>query len=234
MRWRWAVFGAVDAVAASALTLAAFAVAACAVGFGASACTADPPAGLPDRGPAVQVSMPSRPSTEALPVPSPDDSHAAVPNVDPFRAVSPAQGPVRLAVRAARPHAGTSAAAYDAYVSWVGAYLAAFARPGRDSGQLDRYATPWVARVVRQQAGWLAVRGWAEYGTAIVVSAVPHQAGAGAVVDACLDLSGLATRDAAGRLAGREHPVHTKARLTIYAGRWVVSAEEKTPVPRCP
>jgi hypothetical protein len=233
MRWRWAVFGAADAVAASALTLVAFAVAACAVSLGAAACTADPPAGLPDRGPPVQVSMPSRPGPEALPVPSPDDSHAAVPNVDPYRTVSPAQGPVRLTVRAARPHTGAPAAAYDAYLGWVGAYLAVFAQPGRDAGQLDRYSTPAVARVIRYQAGRLAVRGWAEYGTAIVVSAVPHQAGTGAVVDACLDLSGLATRDAAGRLAGREHPVRCLAKLTIAAGRWVVSAEQKTPVSRC-
>jgi len=221
-------------VAASALTLAAFAVAVCAVGLGAAACIAHSPAPLPDRDPAVQVSMPGRPDAEAVPVPSPDDSHAAVPDVDPFRAVSPAQGPIQLTVHAARPPAGASAAAYNAYLGWVRAYLDAFSQPGRDAGQLDRYATPAVARVIRQQAGALIVRGWAEYGTAIVVSAVPHQAGAVAVVDACLDLSGLATRDAAGRLAGREHPVRTQARLTTYAGRWVISAEEKTPVPRCP
>ena len=226
--------GAADAVAASALTLAAFAVAVCAVGLGAAACTVHPPTALPDREPAMQASTPGRPGAEAVPVPSPDDSHAAVPNVDPFRTVSPAQGPIEFAVHAARPRTGASAAVYDAYLGWVHAYLDAFSRPGRDAGQLDRYATPAVARVIRQRAGALIVRGWAEYGTAVVVSAVPRQAGAVAVVDACLDLSGLATRDAAGRLAGREHPVRTQARLTTYAGRWVISAEEKTPVPRCP
>jgi hypothetical protein len=223
-----------DALVAPALTLVAFAVAACAVGLGVVACSADPPAALPDRGPTVQVSTPSRPGAgDALSVPSPDDSHAAVPDVDPFRTVSPAQGPVRLVVRAARPHAGAPAAVYNAYRDWVGAYLAAFARPGRDAGQLDRYATPAVARMIRQQASALAVRGWADYGTAILVSAVPRQAGSGAVVDACLDLSGLATRDTVGRLAGREHPVRSRATLTVAAGRWVVSADQKTPVPRC-
>jgi hypothetical protein len=104
------VSGAADALAASALTLVAVAVAACAVGLGAAACTADPPAVLPDRGPAVQMSTPSQPAADALPVPSPDDSHAAVPNVDPFRTVSPAQGPVRLIVRAGTTRTGAGSA----------------------------------------------------------------------------------------------------------------------------
>jgi hypothetical protein len=198
---------------------------------GLAGCSARP-AALPDGGPVVPTA-PSAPSdrSRATP-PPPDDARPAVPDVLPGRVDSPAGGPVRLSVRAAGPAGGADRAAYQAYLGWTGAYLAALARPGQ-GGDVDRYATPTAAAAVRRQAAALADRGWAEYGTATVVSAGARANGATATVTACLDLSGLATRDAAGRLAGRDRPVRSAATLTLVAGAWLVAADEKTPVPAC-
>jgi hypothetical protein len=212
------------------MNVAALAVA-CTVGLGAAACQPGAPARLPDPGPA-PATRPAGPGP-ATASPAPAGDRPAVPDVDPGRTVSPVQGRVRLVVRGAGPAGGPARAAYLAYLGWVRAYLAAFARPGRDDGHLDRYATAAAAGVVRQRAGALAVRGWAEYGTAVAVSVLPHPAGSTATVTACLDLSGLATRDAGGGLAGREGPVRSVATLTAAGPRWLVARDEKTAVRRC-
>jgi len=216
----------------------ASAVTAC--GLGLTGCSAQPvpsrPApSLPD-GP-----TPSRPAgpaptgpaaTRPVPVPTPSPNDApAVPDVQPGRRVSPAAGPVRLDVRPAPP-AGPERAAYQAYLGWVGGYLAAYARPGRPD-TLSRYGTPGAVGAVRNQAAALASRGWAEYGTAVLVSATVRVTGPTATVRACLDLSGLATRDTAGRLAGRDRPVRSVARLTATGAGWRVDADEKAAVPAC-
>jgi hypothetical protein len=198
---------------------------ACALGLGATGCGSAPPAPLPDPGPA-----PAGTARPAAVTATAGDSRAAVPDVDPDRRVSPAGGQVRLVVRDGGAGGGPVRAAY---LGWVRAYLEAFARPGRGDGQLGRYATPAAAGVVRERAGALAVRGWAEYGTAVVVSVLAQPAGATATVTACLDLTGLATRDAGGGLAGREGPVRSVATLTAAGGRWLVARDEKTPVRRC-
>jgi hypothetical protein len=165
-----------------------------------------------------------------VPTPAPNDAQAAVPALDPARTVSPAQGPVRLTVRPGRPP-GVAGAVYLAYLGWLRGYLDAYARPGRPD-RLDRYATPAAAGAVRAQAARLAARGWAEYGSAVLVSA-SVSVSAGATVRACLDLSGLATRDVAGRLGGRDQPVRCTATLVAAGGRWQVSRDEKEEVPRC-
>jgi hypothetical protein len=205
-------------VARVAAGLLAAMLAAC----GLAGCSAGAASPLPD-GPPPAASAAAR-STPPRP-PVPDDSNAAVPDVDPNRVVSPAWGPVRLATPP-----GSAAAPYLAYVGWVRAYLGAYAAPGRPD-QLSRYATAAAAAVVRSQAAALAVRGWAEYGTARLVSVTVRVNGATATVRACLDLSGLATRDAAGRLAGRDRPVRSVATLT--APGWRVAADTKTAVARC-
>lgn len=198
-------------------------------GLSVAGCSPGPVTPLPDAPPASQPGR-ATPSAAAR-VPVPDDANAAVPDIDPDRAVSPAQGTVRLAVQAARP-AGPAAAPYRAYVGWVRSYLRAYAAPGRPD-TLASYGTPTAARTVRGQAAALATRGWAEYGSARLVSATVRVTGATAIVQSCLDLSGLATRDAAGRLAGRDRPVRSTATLTATAGRWLVGTDKKASVPRC-
>lgn len=189
---------------------------------------------LPDGGEVPAASAPTASPTgdDAARTPAPNDQQAAVPDVNPARTVSPAQGTVRLTVRAAPP-GGTAGAAYQAYLGWVRAYLAAYARPGQPD-RLAQYATPAAVAAVRAAAAGLAARGWAEYGSAVLVSAAVAPAGAGTVtVRACLDLSGLATRDAAGRLGGRDRPVGSTATLTAAGGHWRVSRDEKRVVAGC-
>jgi hypothetical protein len=214
----------------SGRAVAARAVAACALGLGA-ACSHAPAGGLPAGGPGSPAGPVSGRAGDGEVQPPPDDAHAAVPDVDAHRVRSPAYGPVRLTVRTRRP-TGEAAGVYDAYLGWVRAYLAAFAWPGAGD-DLASVATPAAVRVVREQAGGLVARGWAEYGTAVAVRVGASPAGAAATVVACLDLSGLATRDAQGRLAGRDHPVRSVAHLVVSSGRWLVGSDEKTAVARC-
>jgi hypothetical protein len=212
--------------------LAAAAMLAGALGFALVAGHAGPPTQpLPDGGAPPPGRTHPAERDDPLATPSPNDAQAAVPDVDPARTRSPAQGPVRLTVHAAPPP-GAAGAAYQAYLGWVRGYLGAYARPGRPDG-LDRYATPVAARLVRAGAAALAARGWAEYGSAVLVSVTVQAAGRSATVRACLDLSGLATRDAAGRLGGRDHPVGATATLIAAHGRWLVSDDAKKAVPGC-
>jgi hypothetical protein len=124
-------------------------------------------------------------------------------------------------------------AAGAAYVGWVRASLTAFARPGEDDGGVERFAAPSVVRDLQERVRQLAVRGWAEYGAASVSGVTVRVTGSSAAVTACLDLSGLATRDAAGRLAGRDGPVRSTAALTRRGGRWLVTSDRRTVLGRC-
>lgn len=195
-----------------------------------TACTPDrsdqplPPPGGPDA---------PVPATATVRTPAPNDSAAAVPDADATRTVSPAQGTVELAVRGARP-AGEAGAVRDAYVGWVRAYLTAYARPGADDGAVRRYATPAVAGEVRRRVEALVLRGWAEYGGAVLTGVTARPSGPAAAVTACLDLSRLATRDAAGRLARRDRPVRSTASLVRSGGHWLVAADRKSPTRSCP
>lgn len=78
------------------------------------------------------------------------------------------------------------------------------------------------------------LRGWAEYGTAELSGVSVTVTGDAAAVSACLDLSGLATRDATGQLAGRDGPVRSSATLARTGGRWLVTADRRTILGRCP
>ena len=189
---------------------------------GGDAGSAALPPGPPTRAPAATTSP-------ALGTPSPIDDQDALPDSDAGRSVSPAQGTVELTVRGAVP----GGPAGEAYVGWVRASLTAFARPGEDDGGLDRYAAPPVARDVRERVRQLVLRGWAEYGTAALSGVSVRVTGDAAAVSACLDLSGLATRDAAGRLAGRDRPVRSAATLTRSGDRWLVTADRRSVLARC-
>lgn len=192
-------------------------------------CTDDPATALPP-GPATGVTTPSvQPSVTT---PAPKDGEAAVPDSDAGRSVSPAQGTLELAVRGDRP-GGEPGAVHEAYVGWVRASLTAFARPGEDEGGLERYAAPEVVRDVRERVRQLVLRGWAEYGTATLSGVNVRVTGEAAAVSAGLDLSGLATRDAAGRLAQRDRPVRSTATLARSGSRWLVTADRRTGVGRC-
>ena len=166
----------------------------------------------------------------AVTTPAPIDDQAAVVDADGGRTVSPAQGAVTLTVRGAVP--GDAAGA--AYVGWVRASLTAFARPGEDDGGVERFAAPGVVRDVRERVRQLTQRGWAEYGAASLSGVNVRVDGTAAAVSACLDLSGLATRDAAGRLAGRDGPVRSTATLARTGDRWLVTADRRTTLGRCP
>jgi hypothetical protein len=161
--------------------------------------------------------------------PSPDDNQAALPDPDAARSSSPAQGNLTFTVRGPVP----GGAAGQAYVGWVRASLTAFARPGADDGGLARYAAAPVVRDVRTRVRQLVLRGWAEYGTATLAGLSISVTGSAARVSACLDLSGLATRDAAGRLAGRDGPVRSTATLARTGSSWLVTADRRTTLERC-
>ena len=161
--------------------------------------------------------------------PSPNDRAAALPDPDASRTSSPAQGTVAFAVRGAVP----GGAAGQAYVGWVRASLTAFARPGVDDGGLARYAAPAIVRDVRTRVRQLVLRGWAEYGTASLSGMSLTVTGSAARVSACLDLSGLATRDSAGRLAGRDGPVRSTATLARSGDSWLVTEDRRTTLGRC-
>jgi hypothetical protein len=192
-------------------------------------CTGDPPAALPPGpGPASTTAT----ATPAVTTPSPNDREAARTDPDAGRSVSPAQGVLTLTDRSTRP-AGAAAAVHDAYLGWVRASLTAFARPGEDEGGLTRYASPELVQEVRRLVGDLVLRGWAEYGSASVSAVTVRVQGATAEVSACLDLSGLAARDAAGRLARRATPVRSVATLTRSGPRWLVTADRRTPLKGC-
>lgn len=170
------------------------------------------------------------PAGPTVTTPAPIDDQAAVVDADGGRTVSPAQGAVTLTVRGAVPGADAG----QAYVGWVRASLTAFARPGEDDGGVERFAAPAVVRDVRERVRQLTQRGWAEYGAASLSGVNVRVTGTSAAVSACLDLSGLATRDAAGRLAGRDGPVRSTATLTRSGDRWLVTADRRTTLGRCP
>lgn len=161
--------------------------------------------------------------------PAPVDDQAAVVDPDAGRSTSPAQGTVALTVRGPVP--GDAAGA--AYVGWVRASLTAFARPGEDDGRVERFAAPLVVRDVRERVRQLVLRGWAEYGTATLSGVTVRVTGSAAAVTGCLDLSGLATRDASGRLAGRDGPVRSTATLARSGSRWLVTDDRRTTLGRC-
>lgn len=167
--------------------------------------------------------------SSAVETPSPNDSEAALPDPDAARTSSPAQGNLTFTVRG--PVAG--GAAGQAYVGWVRASLTEFARPGEDDGGLARYAAPTVVRDVRTRVRQLVLRGWAEYGTASLSGMSITVTGSAARVSACLDLSGMATRDAAGRLAARDGPVRSTATLTRTGDSWLVTEDRRTTLGRC-
>lgn len=195
---------------------------------GLAACSDSATGPLPP-GPTTVLTASAEP---AVATPTPVDDQPAVPDSDADRTESPAQGPVTLTVRGAAP-GGDTAAAYQAYVGWVRAALTAFARPGADDGGVERFAAPPVVRDVREQVRQLVLRGWAEYGTASLSGVNVRVTAATAAVSACLDLSGLATRDAAGRLAQRDRPVRSTATLARSGARWLVTADRRTGVGRC-
>ncbi len=189
-------------------------------------------------GPDGDTALPPGPPGTAAPAstsplvatPSPIDREAAVPDPDAGRTTSPAQGSVAFSVRGAVPGGPGG----QAYLGWVRASLTAFARPGRDDGGVERFAAPSVVRDVRQRVRQLVLRGWAEYGTAVLSGVSVRVTGDSAAVSACLDLSGLATRDATGRLAGRDGPVRSTATLARTGDRWLVTADRRTVLGRCP
>lgn len=189
-------------------------------------------------GSAGDTALPPGPPTSAAPArtsppvttPSPIDREAAVPDPDAGRTASPAQGSVAFRVRGAVP----GGAGGQAYVGWIRASLTAFARPGEDDGGVERFAAPPVVRDVRERVRQLVLRGWAEYGTATLSGVSVTVTGDSAAVSACLDLSGLATRDATGRLAGRDGPVRSTATLARTGDRWLVTADRRTILGRCP
>lgn len=152
-----------------------------------------------------------------------------MPDTDAGRTASSAQGTLAFTVRGQVP----GGEAGQAYVGWVRASLTAFARPGAADGGLDSYAAPAVAREVRDRVRQLVLRGWAEYGAASMSGVSVRVTGPTAAVSACLDLSGLATRDAAGRLAGRDGPVRSVATLALSGSRWLVTADRRTSLQRC-
>jgi hypothetical protein len=195
---------------------------------GLSGCTAD---GVSDGvlPPGRSASAVSTTPAPAVRTPAPVDDEVAVVDAGAGRTASPAQGTVTLTVSGAAP--GPAGAAY---LGWLRASLTAFARPGEDDGGVERYAAPLVVRDVRERVRQLVVRGWAEYGAARVSGVAVRVTGATAAVTACLDLSGLATRDAAGRLAGRDGPVRSTATLTSSGGGWRVTADRRTAVGDCP
>jgi hypothetical protein len=178
-------------------------------------------------GPATTLPPPSTPA--AVRTPPPVDDQAAVPDPDAGRTTSPAQGNLAFTVRGAVPGGGTG----QAYVGWVRASLTAFARPGADDGGMERFAAPSVVRDVRERVRQLVLRGWAEYGTAALSGVNVTVTGSSAAVSACLDLSGMATRDATGRLAGRDGPVRSTATLARTGNRWLVTADRRTILGRC-
>jgi hypothetical protein len=168
-------------------------------------------------------------TSPAVQTPAPNDNEAALPDPDASRTSSPAQGNLAFTVRGAVP----GGAAGQAYVGWVRASLTAFARPGTDDGGLARYAAPTVVRDVRTRVRQLVLRGWAEYGTAALSGVSITVTGSTARVSACLDLSGMATRDAAGRLAGRDGPVRSTATLAHTGNSWLVTEDRRTTLGRC-
>jgi hypothetical protein len=181
---------------------------------------------LPD-GPALTATDAA--ASPAVETPSPIDSEAALPDPDASRTSSPAQGSVTFTVRGGVP----GGAAGQAYVGWVRASLTAFARPGADDGGLARYAAPTIVRDVRTRVRQLVLRGWAEYGTASLSGMSITVTGSAARVSACLDLSRMATRDAAGRLAGRDGPVRSTATLARTGNSWLVTQDRRTTLGRC-
>ena len=196
--------------------------------LGAAACSADEPTALPRPSAAVTGATGSGP----VATPSPDDRSPAVPDADAGRSVSPAQGSTAMTVDGRRP-GGEAGAVYDAYVGWVRASLSAFAAPGTGDGELASYADPRVVTEIRGRVRELVLRGWAEYGTASVSGVAVQVRGAAGAVTACLDLSGVATRDAAGRLAGKGRPVRSAAAVERAGSRWLVTADRRTPLERC-
>src|SRR5205823_14108941 len=100
----------------SGRAVAARTVAACALGLGAACSHA--PSGLPAGAPPNPAAPVSGQAGDGGVQPPPDDSHAAVPDVDAHRVLSPAHGRVRLTVRARRP-SGAAAAVDDAYLGWI-------------------------------------------------------------------------------------------------------------------
>lgn len=180
--------------------------------------------------PGPSLSSGAAPSASAPPgTPSPNDSEAALPDPDASRTSSPAQGNLAFTVRGPVP----GGAAGQAYVGWVRASLTAFARPGVDDGGLARYAAPTVVQDVRTRVRQLVLRGWAEYGTASLSGMSITVTGSAARASACLDLSAMATRDAAGRLAGRDGPVRSTASLTRSGNSWLVTEDRRTTLGRC-
>jgi hypothetical protein len=205
---------------AAAWSLIALAGAGCTDGSAGD--TALPP-GPPTTAAAATTSPP-------IQTPAPIDGEAAVPDPDAGRSASPAQGSVAFSVRGAVP----GGASGQAYVGWVRASLTAFARPGEDDGAVERFAAPPVVRDVRERVRQLVLRGWAEYGTAALSGVTVTVTGDSATASACLDLSGMATRDATGRLAGRDGPVRSTATLARTGDRWLVTADRRTILGRCP
>jgi hypothetical protein len=193
-----------------------------------SGCTGSGDASALPPGPAVSVPSTAAATSEAIRTPPPKDDEAAVPDPDAGRTRSSAQGPVAFTVRGAVP----GGAAGQAYVGWVRASLTAFAQPGVADG-LESYAAPAVTAEVRARVRQLVLRGWAEYGTASLSGISVRVTDAAAAVSACLDLSGLATRDATGRLAGRDGPVRSTATLSRSGNRWLVTADRRTSLARC-
>jgi hypothetical protein len=179
--------------------------------------------------PGPAITTPAATTSPPVETPAPIDDEAAVPDPDGYRSVSPAQGSLAFTVRGAVP----GGAAGQAYAGWVRASLTAFARPGADDGGLARYAAPAVARDVRARVRQLVVRGWAEYGTASLSGVSVTVTGSAARATGCLDLSRMATRDATGRLAGRDGPVRSTATLSLTGNRWLVTSDHRTTLGRC-
>jgi hypothetical protein len=180
--------------------------------------------------PGPPTTVPAATTSPPVETPAPIDDEAAVPDPDAGRSTSPAQGSVAFSVRGAVP----GGASGQAYVGWVRASLTAFARPGEDDGEVERFAAPPVVRDVRERVRQLVLRGWAEYGTAALSGVAVTVTGSSATVSACLDLSGMATRDATGRLAARDGPVRSTATLARAGNRWLVTADRRTILGRCP
>jgi hypothetical protein len=196
---------------------------------GLAGCTADPP---PAALPAPPVAAPAAaPPSTAVP---PDDRHPARPDPVAGRTRSTAAGSSPLTIRSRPPAGRARAEVYDAYLRWLRAYLGVYAQPELRTDPLAGLATPAVRAGIRTHIARLAALGYAEYGpvaASVRVGAVTP--GRSASVQACLDLSRVAMRDAAGRLDYYETRKLVTTSLIWLNSRWLIAGDVKRSVTRC-
>jgi hypothetical protein len=197
--------------------------------IGGDGCSADPaPPPLPSAARAGATAVPSASAVR------PDDQHSAWPDPAAGRTSSTARGDSPLAVRSGRPADPAAAGVYDAYLAWLRAYLGVYAAPDLRADPLAALASREVRAGVRSQLARMAALGYAEYGPVTVSARVTAvAAGRSAQVRACLDLSHVAVRDAAGRLDYYESRKLAITMFTWSNRSWLVAGDSKQTVVRC-